>query len=611
MSLSFLSVFIFNPFGSNIFELPKVQFLTVFLCLLLISFSIYTLKKEKLEILHNKYVAMFFCLWLLSLTVSTVFSIAPMISFWGSYDRLSGLASHLVFLAYFLVFLNVFKTKEKQEIFLKILVAIASLVSIHAILQKLGIDIFSNAQYETEEFVGRSFSTLGHPNFLGQFLILPFWAAIYFLIFGKNKTKYIYVFIGVLILMAVIFAQNRATLLGILIGAIFFLLINPKIKTKYKYMISAVSILGFIASIIFLFPDVRSLFSRVYLWEGGLKAFLYHPFVGSGLETFQYIFQKVLDPAIFNFEQLYSFADRAHNSFMDILVTQGIFGLSIFSSIIIALFYGFFKKFKKLKTNNLLLVLMSALVSILISNFFSFPTAVHYLEFAAIVAMILLNTVKFKTYEIRQKIFLVFTTIVIFVGSLFVSIHAVNTIKADNLLAKDNIIDLIDASLLNPYQEKIYSYLADELIFAVKYSPENERLFFDAETVLEQFGNFTNKDYVYYLLKGRLYGFVGKIPESEKYFETGAMLAPKNPMLFEEWATTYFQAKEYKKAASKYEEFFALLPDFNKFNKEQIRLFIKHAPFLERDIMEISESYKKIGEIEKSNYYLQIITETE
>lgn len=117
LSLVLLVAFIFNPFGSNMFELPKVQFTAIYAAIFLIGLIVYFFYKGSLNIRYNKYVGIFFFLWLLSLILSTIFSIAPELSFWGSYDRMQGLNIQIIYLIFFVFFLNFLAAKKAQETF--------------------------------------------------------------------------------------------------------------------------------------------------------------------------------------------------------------------------------------------------------------------------------------------------------------------------------------------------------------------------------------------------------------------------------------------------------------------------------------------------------------
>ena len=184
-SLSFLSylllftAIIFNPFGSNPFELIKLHYLSILISLILIIIIFFFIFKKKLRFNFNKIIFLLLSLWGLSLLLSTILSIAPGLSFWGSYSRFQGGFSHIFYILTFIIVYQVYNTQKKQEVFLKALVNIGLIVSIHALLQKIGILTFS--QEAIDQFLGRSYSFFGHPNFLGQFLIFPIFASLYFL----------------------------------------------------------------------------------------------------------------------------------------------------------------------------------------------------------------------------------------------------------------------------------------------------------------------------------------------------------------------------------------------------------------------------------------------
>ena len=369
----------------------------MFLHLTTIFIVIRFLKNKEITLRYNKPLLIFTGLWLISLTLSTIFSIAPSLSFWGSYDRVQGFISHLAYVFLFLIFLNVLKGKKEQEVFLKNLLAVSFVVSLHAIIQQFGIGIF--AKGAMEEFLGRSFAAFGHPNFLGQFLLFPIWVGIYFLI--ASKRKILVSFIVLPVVFALFLSENRASILGLVISAIFYVLLTLNFKKHYKYLAVSSLALSFAGFILFFAPSLRSLSSRFYLWEGSLKIFPDHPLIGSGLETFKLVFQKVTSAALFDLEQLYSIADRAHNEYLDILVTQGIFGLTVWLSIIFGVFYLAFRKRKLLIKNKLLATCLSAFIAILVSNFFGFSLTTHYVVLGLLLAVLLNNLLKIKFKKIH------------------------------------------------------------------------------------------------------------------------------------------------------------------------------------------------------------------
>ncbi|MBD3360321.1 hypothetical protein GF366_00805, partial [Candidatus Peregrinibacteria bacterium] len=472
LSLIFLVIFIFNPFGTNIFELPKIHFLATFLSITAISLVIYFLKKGEITFRYNKTVFILLSLWLLSLILSTIFSIAPDLSFWGSYMRMQGLFSHLIYLAFFIIFLNLLKTEKEQKIILKVLVAFASIVAIHAILEQCGLLAFSKQALIEQEFYGRSFSTFGHPNYMGQFLIFPIWIGAYFITTTKKRKQNLPVILTILLIIGLLLTKNRASILGMIIATILLILFVSKIKIIYKYLISAGLIAGFTSFILFFAPTFRSFYSRLYIWKGSITAFTENPIIGSGLETFQIVFQKFFPEELITLEKASTIADRAHNEFLDILVMQGIFGFVIFLTILTGIFYIIFKNKNKLRKNNLLLFLVFAFISILISNFFGFSVTVHYLTLTLILAIIVNQTLKFREIKLKKGILTFFISGIIVAVSLLCILNSAKKIYADyKLLSGINylysqeiqkgLLAIDKAATVNPNQAEIFYKYSD------------------------------------------------------------------------------------------------------------------------------------------------------
>ncbi len=616
LSLVLLLPLVFNTFGTNIFELPKITFLAFFLSITVIVFVLNFLFKGEVKFIYNKSVHFLVGLLFLSLVLSTVFSIAPQLSFWGSYDRFQGLYSYVIYILFFLIFLNFLRNKKSQIIFLKVLVTISFIIGIHAILQKFQIGLF--LQDESAEFLGRSFSTLGHPNFLGQFLLFPIWATIYFVL--NNKNKFLPIFVFIVLFTVLLITENRASILGFILSFIFFVFFYAKIAKKYKYYLFTSLTFGFLFFVFMFLPSLRSLSSRILIWKGSIEILPDYFLLGSGLETFSLVFQKVVRPEMFELEHLYSIPDRAHNIILDIMLTQGAFGLIVYLLIIGSLIYLIVKQIKNQSENMILMISTSALISIIVSGLFGFYLSVHYILIALFLAIVLNNSAKFKVVKLKQNLVGIFLSGVIIVLSVATIVNSIKIIYADILLSsgvhnvyyysevEKGISQMQRAINLNPHQSEIYFYLADILS-----SFESK----DADIIAEMGGEFTNQNFVYYLLRGKINYSFGNYVDSEVLFEKASILAPSNPLIKVEWGNMYFAKKDYLKAIDKYEDFLSVLPNYWQFGanlseldfeaSEKYRLLVKHIPNFESVILNLSKSYGAIGNLEKSQYFLDFV----
>ena len=584
LSLVLLVAFVFNPYGTNFFELPKIHFLSIFLAITTIILVISFLKNRQLNFRYNKIVTILFLLWLASLVVSTIFSIAPELSFWGSYSRFQGLYSHLIYLSFFLLFLNVLRDKKSQEIFLKALLLIGSLVALHSVLQQFGILTFSKAAMQ--EFLGRSFATFGHPNFLGQFLILPIWVGAYFAISRKGRARILYSLPTILTIAGLLVTENRASILGVIVGVICLILFSLRLKTIYKVALSLVAVLAFGAFIFLVAPSLRSLTTRMHLWGDTIQLINENPLFGSGLETFRLVFQKVTSAEFFGLEKIYSIADRAHNEYLDMLIMQGRVGFIVFATII----FGILAKVIKQKS-KLVLTMAAALISILVSNFFSFSLVVHYLLFMALLAILLNQILKFKDLQIKQTFLTVLIAGGLFALSILLVFNSVKTIHADNQFkagmnsiyageVDKGLSGIINAANLNIHQGDIFFHLSD-ILFLLGKQLENSTILEKASDIVDFAGDFTNNDFRYYFAKARISAYLGEYDQAQQYYLESSNLAPINPIVMKEWGVMYYLKGDYDLAIEKLELFLSLIPDH-----------WKHKVDLEEVDSEVKEEYR-------------------
>lgn len=609
-ALSLLIAFVFNPFGTGMFALPKFVFLATFVSAVFMGIAVYCFVKGKVKIRYHSVVYGILLLWLLSLVLSTVFSIAPLTSLWGGYDRMQGLYAHLLYISVFLIFLHFLAEKKARDVFLKILVAVAFVVGIHAVVQQFGIGVF--APHAMDEFLGRSFSTFGQPNFLGQFLLFPIWATLYFFCCGKagRKTKILYGAMTIFLILALFLTENRASILGLVMGVLFFLAFTPAIGKRLKYLLGTGVFAGFVLIVFLFMPSLRSTGTRVYLWQAAIDLFREFPLIGSGLETFRFTYQTVATPAIFNFEKLFEIPDRVHNIFLDTLVQQGLFGLLVYLGILVGLFVLFFRSRKK--AEPLLLFCYCALVSILVGEFFGFPLAPHYVLTAALIAIILNICLNFKSWKLSNKYLISIFILLLATFSVFNINHAGKVLYADILAGKSD----------KHFMRGDFVQATNLLLKATTVNPRQDRLFYqysefgyDAERALESAGRFDGKSYIYHLYSGGFYTKIRSFDLAESHFSAAHSLAPYSPLVLREWGIMYFSVEDYENAIQKLERFLKVMPEVWKQKphleklsfeeREQYRLFEKHVPGLDLVFLFLYESSLQIEDEDRVKYYKQ------
>lgn len=117
--------------------------------------------------------------------------------------------------------------------------------------------------------------------------------------------------------------------------------------------IAAIFLIGMIVSLGLLFTPgsvvqdayiESSTGARIVVWEGGLEAFKERPYFGWGPENFNSAFERHFDNRLFQNEYIGEiWFDRAHNIFIDTLVTVGIVGALSIVLVICAFAYTVFR----------------------------------------------------------------------------------------------------------------------------------------------------------------------------------------------------------------------------------------------------------------------------
>ena len=190
LSLLVVTPFLVTTFTYELFEFPKMMFVyTVTILLIALSFTQWIVNSKKLgfkylaaagrRLVANKKlnVTTLVILFVVANAISTTFSPYLYTSLWGYYSRFSGgLISVFCYLAIYLILKNL--EKEKLAYLSKILVFMATLVSVYGVTKHFGLE----KDRWVQDVGARVFSSFGQPNWLAAFLVLILPLNLYFLI---------------------------------------------------------------------------------------------------------------------------------------------------------------------------------------------------------------------------------------------------------------------------------------------------------------------------------------------------------------------------------------------------------------------------------------------
>lgn len=315
-----------------------------------ILFVLFIIKREfKFDLIEWMVLA-----FLAVVTMSTVNSINPIVSFFGAEGRREGLLS---FYSYGIIFIMVKRyfiiTKRKIDIFL----SLGVIMSIYGVLQFYSIDPITTFYKQGGQTVG----TIGHRNFFASYLIILLAISISKYIFSGERK---YLIFNLFYFSSLICTLTRGAWLSLgvlcLIGLIFILKRKDCLKRATVVVLSFIFIflvLGF-ASGDRVFGRAQTIKSdivnlneksgsgRVYVWKTSYKVFKKYPILGTGPEALGTSIRSDFEEELVywrrNFEQ--TFIDKAHNELLNIAATTGIFSLIIYLSMVIIILIYLFKR---------------------------------------------------------------------------------------------------------------------------------------------------------------------------------------------------------------------------------------------------------------------------
>lgn len=436
---------------SELFEFNKL--LLIYLSAgIVLFFWVLQIAKDKSIIIKKTFLDRAIIIFLFSQLLSTVFSIDRHTSVFGYYGRFNGgLLSLIAYLFLFYGLVN-FLMRHYPDIkdrfsYLKRLMLVALSSSFVVILwglpgrinRDLSCWLFTGVADNscwTEQFrpAERMFSTLGQPNWLGAYLAICFFAALFFYRTAKHKLPaLLYLVIN---FSSILFTRSRSAILAVITGFIFFLVFifknfagkkNFSFSKMQMFLLAAAVILPIILfktgiapvdkyldlSILKKTSQVQkteqeknpaalhqnnvtgSLDIRKIVWDGAIALGFRYPLFGTGVETFAYSYY-LTRPAEHNLTSEWDFIyNKAHNEFLNYFATSGFIGLFAYLFYIFSvylLFIRILKNEKKQKDNKIYyfaLAVIIAYTTINITNFFGFSTTVINMFFYLLPAFII------------------------------------------------------------------------------------------------------------------------------------------------------------------------------------------------------------------------------
>ena len=285
-------------------------------------------------------------------TLSAMFSPARMHSFFGDFERMGGVWAWLNLVLFFLL-LRTMRDQDWAWV-LNSALAVGLFVAVRAIVQH------ASAVAAASEVVSPSISTIGNSGLLAAYLLFNVGVAAY-LACTSVRYRLLYLAVCALNLLALIYAENRSTLIGLMLGSVvgtvIFATISTKARRKWLAPSIAVAVAVLVAGTVTALrsapgagfaryvPGVVQRLastsltgsdeSRTMQWRAAIAGFRDHPLVGFGPENHNLVWSRHFDPGIHLIDT--DIYDRTHNQFLEVLATSGLVGTIAFLAIWLAI----------------------------------------------------------------------------------------------------------------------------------------------------------------------------------------------------------------------------------------------------------------------------------
>lgn len=321
--------------------------------------------------------------------VSTIFSVAPRASLWGSYQRLQGTYTTFSYLIIFAAILGNVRRRSQVDRIITTAVLTSLPVALYGMLQRYGVDPIPWAGDTTIRIA----ANMGNSIFVAAYLIMVFPLTVGRIVQAFNAIlkederlwsqvakATIYVFVATIQVIALYMSGSRGPALGWMAGCFFlFLLLSLYWRKRWLTLgtVGAAIALGVFLLVfnleggpleglrtspaigrfgLILNAESNSALVRKYIWQGAAQLVKPHapieypdghkdvfnflrPLIGYGPESMYVAYNPFYVPELAIVERRNASPDRSHNETWDALVITGVLGILVYLSLFTLVFY--------------------------------------------------------------------------------------------------------------------------------------------------------------------------------------------------------------------------------------------------------------------------------
>jgi O-antigen ligase len=353
----FLTPVIFYRGAADVFDLPK---LTILWVLGVIALALWVIWSAERRVWPPRFrLAYATAAFLAAFALATVFSRSPLLSLIGIHERYGGLIPLLLYAVIMVLIAGFYwETPGDLKDVARAVAAGAAVLAAYILIQKAGLDWIP---WATRGGGRPSFfsGSMGNSNYAGAFLGLsiPF-VAYAFVAAATTVARVALAAVAGVSLLALWYTQTRGGLLAAAVALIVMAFTNRnrlRLWLKMVVVLGIVAVLGALAVFVFWRPESGRLPAplakvvlfrsqtvnfRFYYWGAAGNAFLHHPILGTGPETFYASYPRYR-PAKDAGNQA-GFVDKPHSIYFEYAANTGALGLGAYLALVgLAGWYGY------------------------------------------------------------------------------------------------------------------------------------------------------------------------------------------------------------------------------------------------------------------------------
>ncbi len=340
------------------------------------------------------------------------------------------------------------------------------------------------------------------------------------------------------------------------------------------------------------------------------------PIFGTGLESFAWRFEEKAKPGFFQHTDYYNLADRPHNEPMEMWIHLGILGLILY-----LVFFGLVLR-EAFRSRGRRHYAALAILTLLVSNFFSFSMTIHYFFLALFASFLFSDKAKAASFMFNRAGKLVSLLLlgmaastVFWSARLMASNHQLSqAILEINENHHEKAMAIMEAALENspPYAD-LYSFAFDQL-YAIILRTHSEIAFGKAAEINQAYSALSQNNLKSRLNLAKIHMIGGENEKAEAAFKSIASQKAAQPLVYEYWANFYHGTGQHKKAALVYDRLLELMPRSWKskpFEPQSLtdaqRIFWKNHPEFMVSLENAAESYSMTEQEGKAQFILSLV----